>query len=84
MASLQSLPYCWHTNILLESPSRSHPFNVVYKPLKCPRKEFDHIVLSNIEWGKGGVCGPTTYDSDCSVLSNIKRKTINKWYCMLF
>ena len=29
---IQSLPYCWHTNILLESPSRSYPFNVVYKP----------------------------------------------------
>ena len=29
---LQSLPYCWHTNTLFELPSRSHPFNVVYKP----------------------------------------------------
>ena len=23
-------------------------------------------MLSNIEWGKAGVCGPATYDSDCS------------------
>ena len=22
-------------------------------------------MLFNIEWGKGGVCGPMTYDSDC-------------------
>ena len=29
-------------------------------------KEFGQIVLSNIEWGKGAVCGPMIYDSDCS------------------
>ena len=29
------------------------------------RKEVGQIVLSNNDWGKGGVCGPTTYDSDC-------------------
>ena len=34
--------------------------------VKAPiRKEFGQTVLSNIEWGKGGVCGPTTFDSDC-------------------
>ena len=33
---IQSLPYCWHTNILLESPSRSYPFNVVLQTLKVP------------------------------------------------
>ena len=30
--NIQSMPYCWHTNTLFESPSRSHLFNVVYKP----------------------------------------------------
>ena len=44
------------------APTRSMLFT---NRKKRPRKEFGQIVLSNIEWGKGGVCVPTTYDTDC-------------------
>ena len=41
------------------------PIQCCLQTVKAPiRKEFGQIVLSNIEWGKGGVW-PTTYDSDC-------------------
>ena len=39
-------------------------------------KEFRQVVLSNIEWGKGSVCGPTTYDSDCGHYPDIHDKEI--------
>ena len=45
------------------APTRSMLFTNHKAPI-C--KEFGQIVLSNIKWGKAGVCGPTTYDSDCS------------------
>ena len=41
------------------------PVQCCLQTVKAPiRKEFGQSVLSNIELGKGGVRGPTTYDTD--------------------
>ena len=52
----QPLPSCFDTNTLFESPSRSHPLNVVYKPWKCQfARSSDKLCFPTLNGGKG-VC----------------------------
>ena len=63
------------------------PVQCCLQTLKAPiRKEFRQIVLSNIEWGKVGVCGSATSDSGCGKAAKRSRffarassSTLNFW-----
>ena len=62
---LQSLAYCWHTNTLFWVALPLPPVQCCLQTVKAPSQGVQTNCAFQHWMGKGGVCGPTTYDADC-------------------